>query len=380
MARFYGYDRRHLLFLDGFEQSRNSSCMQRRYGLGPTDADAIQWILGRYGQGTALRWDGATFLTLNVVLREKDGEPPGHRAVGIAWRFSGTFSGSVPMIQFLRQGSVQCGLHAVPTVGGVLLEARRGGATALVATEEVYLPDTWYYLEFRAVIGDSATTGEVELRVDQARAFKRGANTQEILAGTEVDGIRVRVQAPTSGTADIDDWYVSAAKPPWDEPPFLGELTTTEAVLTGDSTEAPPELEPVPAGPSFENVDEAASDDDATYNRGSPPTQGDLFRDHYQLDLQDDEGITGRVRGIAVVNECREEDTALPRMRAGSTIRQRGSEVGDEGTNPFDGVPFADAAWTEVHGAFTDAPAGYPMERQDARGEIEAGPYVLWPA
>jgi hypothetical protein len=279
-----------LLWIDGFDTYGTSvggspspvGILQRSYNtVGWEDENRVRaGRLGGYAtspyQGYAL---GTTLATTNDTL-----------TAGFAFRYSWASVADSVFFAFLDGSTV--GVNLVVTTSGEI--AIYCGATLLATTSGLgLLTDAWYYCELKVKCNSS--TGTYEVRLGEAIILSNtGKNTK---AGTHDyhNGFSLKT---SYARAIYDDLYVLDSSGSVNTT-FLGNMrvVTIQPDAAGDSTQFTPD-----SGDNYARVNEAVCDDDTSYVEDTVSGNSDLYN-YAALS-----GITGGIKGIAVVADCRETD------------------------------------------------------------------------
>lgn len=364
-------DHRNLRFLEGFEGVNNQTTLQRRYGLTTPIASNAEFVTGRRGVGTALRWPGTQAIDLDVAFNANDEFATDPVLSGLAVRWDEMQAAGELMLIAFRSGTlVQMSVHVIgDTDGDAYLEVRLGGTTSLGRTP-VLKKGTWYYIEFRVVVDQ--IEGEYELRVDQVPFVKGTGDTQNDTQPI-IDNVRVSLQSGQPGDAwELDDWYIESWRLGWRDLRFLGDLSIDGYLPAGIGDVS--SLTPTGAPTNEEAVDDPTPDDDATYVATDGPGQ-----DNYVHAALDRDAVTGRLLGIGITTEYRKAAPGGPTTNLVASIHDPDWGVGFATLAEPIAVPVVpvDEAWHEFSAAFEDHPYRHPLEMQEAdrlqQGVITSG-------
>lgn len=159
------------------------------------------------------------------------------------------------------------------------IEIKRN-TTLLATSTTVFNADTWYYLEFKITIHDTA--GVVQMRVNgvaETLTFVTGTETTQDTRNAGNASADTFLFRTTTGEFHFDDLYLldgtdgTAAQGAANNA-FLGDCRV-EALLpsgAGNSAQFTPS-----AGSNYQNVDDATADGDSTYNASSTSGHIDSF-------------------------------------------------------------------------------------------------------
>jgi hypothetical protein len=266
-------------------------------------------------------------------------------------RFGG---GSAFLFQMRQAGTTQ----VVIRVGATgTLEVYRGSAgTLLGATTLVLSVATTYYIELKVVIHPSA--GTVDVRVNGITVLAlTGQNTRASASSTWDEAVFAHCVTNSANIVwDFDDAYISdgAGAAPWNG--FLGDCRVDAFVPSAAG--AVTQWTPL-AGSNYQNVDDAAPDDDATYNSTTVVGNIDTFV------VPDAASAGATIRGVQVNLSAKKSDagvcTIAPVVRHGTT-NYPGADVAPATTysnlsGVFQTNPGTSAAWVEAD--FNAAEFGY---------------------
>lgn len=339
-----------LVRMEGFEQFGDHADLVRAYNTG--SAGSMTLIAGRDGNGQALRGPASNQpLYMGVPAA-------GEYIVGFALRVNSNISGTHTVMDTRRLGDDHVELLLLST-GELRVEL---GVTTLGTTSGLGLvADTWYYIEWRMLIDQTA--GETELWVDGVQELD--LDTLDTQANDAEDGLidRLNFYGHSTNTHDFDDIYVCDTTGLTNNT-FLGPSRVETTLPDGDGNRT--ELTQLSGLTNYEMVDDGSTpDDDTTYNSGSTVGNTDLYT---FADLVGWGGTIDTVAGVRVVNHCRKVEAGQRTVRA--LARSNVTEV--EGDAKGVGVDFAyldhiyetdpdgGGAWDET--AFNAAEFGITIE------------------
>lgn len=188
------------------------------------------------------------------------------------------------------------------------LTVTRNG-TLLVTGSTMLDLNTWYYIEVKVKIHDSA--GEVYIYVngvEESYTWVTGTQTtQDTRNGGDglVSLVRVHL-SPTGSTglsAKVDDLYISntSGPAPWNN--VLGDIRVEPIYPTGSGSFT--QFAPSPAVSNWQNVDDATPDDETTYNSSSTVNNLDLFT------MSNITPTNGTIHAVQAINYSRKDDAGL---------------------------------------------------------------------
>lgn len=233
---------------------------------------------------------------------------------GIAYR-RGAMTSTGIVFSFEESGAAHVRIQSNP---GGALEFRHGSTLIESSAAGIISPNVHYFIESEVYVHD--TDGYVKIWVhdtlvyDSLVTYPSGRDTR-VAAGAvgTVDGILL---AGIGGVSiDYDDWYVYSTTGPdaWANT-RAGDSRVQALARTGAG--ASTQLTPS-AGANWQNVDEADSDEDTTYNESNTPGHLDLYAGANLVDTPDE------VLGVQVRNRRRKTDagtrTTRDAIRVGGT-------------------------------------------------------------
>jgi hypothetical protein len=238
--------------------------------------------------------------------------------VGVAFRVTTLpSSGGQPIIRLQDAGSVQAQVQ-IRAAGE--LQVTRGGTSLVISSGLGLTVDTWYFLEFKAVIGN-AGAGSYDVRINGSSVLSGSADTS-FTANQNAN--QVVLWAPQA-TTWFDDLYICDGQGSVNNN-FLGDrrVMAVRPDGAGNYSQWTPS-----AGSNYQNVDESAPDSDTTYN--SSATAGQI--DTYTFGAL---GVVGTVHGIQTSLLVRHDDSTR-------TIREKVRISGSDynGANVSTGASYA---------------------------------------
>lgn len=317
--------------IEGWESSTTTSHYTGKWTSFSGNGTAIQTTGSRSGTGQYLRVSG----TLSPLVTRAFGAA-GTWVLGFAFRTAGLGAQAVSLFD---GASSQDDLF-VNADGS--LSVRRGSSTVLGTTTGVNLvAATWYYLEWKLVIG-SGTSGSTEVRVNGvSRLALTGQNTQATANATATT-LRLH-QAPSNSSQDFDDMYVLDGTGGVNTD-FLGDCKVEQLLPTGAgaTTAWTPS-----AGSNWQCVDDAPPNGDTDYVSSATANQVDTY-------AFGDSAVTGTVKAVQATVYHRKDDAGSRSLalvaRPGSTDQAGATiAVGDTfamASQVWDTNPDTATAWT----------------------------------
>jgi len=243
-----------LRFMDGFDHYATAQLLNKWTATAGT---TISSSYGRFGQGAG---------TSNNL--RKSFEKLDTWIVGCAIRVT-TLDNAKPVLVFMNSdaGWYQCSLYILTTGQ---LQARRSNDQVLWTSDAALAINTWYYLEAKVYIHDSAGTFEVRLN-EQVVIDLSGVDTRSWASSSGAD--IVCFFGGGGGVIHYDDIYICDTAGTVNND-FLGDcrvecLFPTGAGSSDDFTPS--------AGDNYQNVNETTPDGDTTYNESETVGHKDLF-------------------------------------------------------------------------------------------------------
>jgi hypothetical protein len=300
-----------LLFVDSFDHYATAETLQKwtTRTTGGASGSMVIAANGRNATNSMRMQSGAGFSGGPQVVKSLS---PGSATVILG--FAVTFSANpVATATFasVRDGSTDQLSLTMKTDGNIELRRGTSGGTLLATGTSALSTGTYYYIELKALIANSGT---YEVRVNGVSAFSGSADTQNTAnASWSQIALGRNVGAGASGgNWDYDDLYVADSTGSTNND-LLGAIRVKTILPdgAGNSTDFTPS-----AGSNFQNVDEASTDGDTTYN--SETATGD--HDTYTYGSV---GFTGTVLGVQTNLLVRSAgvggETIRPKIRIGST-------------------------------------------------------------
>lgn len=330
-----------ILFLDGFDHYATADGAQKYSSFSCTIGSGN----GRNSTNAAAGSDHADTRALTRTLS------PGNDTViiGFAHNFTSSFpSASARFIRIKDSGGAVQFTFSWSTSGTIL--AHRGDFVTLLGTSSAGVSiGSFFYVEFKVAIHDS--TGTVHVRINGTEVLALTGQDTKATATAGWASVEIGAFADAfNGPFAIDDLYIADGSGSANND-FLGPIRVKTIFPdgAGNSTDFTPS-----AGLNYQNVDEASTDGDTTYN--SEGTAGD--HDTYTFGAV---GVTGTVRGIQTNLMVRSDgagsETIRPKIRIGLTDYS-GTTVGittsyTDSREVFQVSPATSTTWTvtEIDGA-----------------------------
>lgn len=214
--------------------------------------------------------------------------------IGFSWKCD-VLPGGDTNILFLIEEYVDYGINVQISSTGEIVVERRGAELGRSTTADM-LAETWYYIEIKIYIHNSA--GTVDVKVDESSVLS--LTSKDTLQGALADIAAVRFYGTNNVTYNFtyDDIYVcdDAGSVCND---FLG-VSMASGISpdgAGDETDFTPD-----AGSNYERVDEVLTDDDTSYVESGTSTDRDLY------DYESIPGSLGDILGLQINTTVRETD------------------------------------------------------------------------
>lgn len=263
---------------------------------------------------------------------------------GVGYFQESNFGNSLFLLSYYEGTTLHLDLRVGTT--GVLTVTRNG--TVLATGNTTLLVNTWYYIEFKAVIHDS--TGSFDVYINGvletwASGSNSGVDTRN--GGTGVVN-RVQLAGATASAISacrMDDFYVVDGTV--GGATFLGDIRVDSYLPDGAGDDA--DFSPS-AGSNHENVDDAAPDGDTTYNESATPGDKDTFS------LPNTPGSGAAIYGAAHIMRARKTDAGTRELRGllksagGTTANQTTRSQSDSYVSHFEHneTEPGGAAWDET--------------------------------
>jgi hypothetical protein len=285
-----------LLFMDGFD---HYTTLANKW---PTASGyIISSAAGRNGT-SGLRRNGG-----NAIIRVPLSPTP---TIIVGFTFLYTDAGPLVPLGNIDESGIGH-LRIDLATGGFIRVIRNATGTALGTSTGALLPGVRYFVEIKATIHDTA--GSVEVRVDGA-TWLQLTNVDTRNGGTGVvDTFGFGAAQGGAIQTDYDDLYIcdnSGAS----NNDFLGDVKveTLRPTGSGAHTDFTPS-----AGSNWQNVDDAAPNDDTDYNSSAVAGARDSFA------MSDLATSQGSVKAVQQMTRLRKDDagtrTARASLRVGAT-------------------------------------------------------------
>lgn len=287
-----------LLAIEGFDHYETGTYQGKLLA----NDGAIYTSGGRYGAGY---WSAGGTGNCTIGLGSNNQEI----IVGLGLYLTGTESSAYSDIIAFKafNGTTQGMLHVG---GGNVLYVTRGTSTIIANGSTGLSTETWYYIEIRYKVDDSS--GEVEVKINATPEIS--ATSLDTRSSASYNSTySIILGAGRYGSSRIDDVYVleTGSSP---NNTFLGDcrVDTLNVDAAGTHTDWTPL-----SGSNYQNVDEAQTDDDTTYNTAQTEGDTDTFG-HVDLSQTTD------VYGMQV--SARVSKTDASNMYARLVVRQGGTD------------------------------------------------------
>lgn len=332
-----------LLFLDGFDHYATAEIAQKWTS---SSNAAISATEGRNSsQGLHLDATGSN----GSITRTLSPGSSAAGGIGFAIRVTGALFNSTSGNELIQVQQADATQHVALGLTAAGLFTAKRGTTALGTSSSGISLGSWFYLEFKWDIHD--TTGSLSVKLNGTTVLSlTGQDTRNAGDGTWARIVLQNGSNATGTEVYVDDlaiWDTSGSA----NTDFLGPIRV-KAIYpdgAGASTDFTPS-----AGSNFQNVDEALTDGDTTYN--SEGTAGD--HDTYTFGAV---GLSGTVRGVQTNLMVRSDgagaETIRPKIRIGA-VDYNGTTVGittsyADSREVFQVSPATSTAWTvaEIDGA-----------------------------
>jgi hypothetical protein len=303
-----------LLAMEGFDgggtiDSDMVTYLERRYSDTYLSTSYLDNITGRFsGRGIKL-WGGRSF---KIPVVNKQTVIIGFALKCENWAICDTEA----IIEFYDGATLQGELQAI--TGGNLRVTRSDNITLGTTSGLNLLNDTWYYIELKMTIDNTA--GAFELRAGGINVLSDTAIDTQVTGNAYVNTISFYGDE-SSMYFGFDDIYILDTTGSVNNN-FLGnqKITMISPDALGSSANFTPS-----AGDNFENIDEGVTvDDDTTYNESATAAHKDLVNYSAAADL-------GVIAGVQVATECRETDATNYTLK--TVVKSGGTESDDTAQN-----------------------------------------------
>ena len=322
-----------LLFCDSFDHYTSAADLALKWSTNP-GGSPISAGNGRRGTAS-LRLTNAQLAGVEKNLASTYST----LIIGFNAKF-GALVADAQFVTFMEGSTVHVALH-IQNTGAIAI--KRGSTVLATSGTGIVQENVDAYIELKATIHDS--TGAYEIRVNGVNVLS-ATNQDTRNGGTTglIDKIRM-IFAASSG-CNFDDLYLNDTSGSANND-FLGDCRVDCALVNaaGNYTQWTPS-----AGSNFQNVDDAAPDDDTTYNE----TDVDAEKDSYQhasfasLVVED-------IKGLQVYAKAKKSDAGSRSLRVGvrsNTTDNLDTAVGLSTSyaarmRTFDTDPATSAAWSK---------------------------------
>ncbi|RWB68357.1 hypothetical protein [Mesorhizobium sp.] len=260
---------------------------------------------------------------------------------GFRFRANTIPASTFDFFKFLDSTSTQCGLSL--KADGTVIFWRGTNATVLATSTTVLAAGSWYFFELKVTFHN--TTGAYEFRIGGVTEFSgSGANTRNT-ANNYATGTDMICNGSVYA---YDDYYLADTSGGAPANDFLGVIRVEASYPTaadGTSQWTPN------ASTNVSRVNEAAADDDTTYNSASVSGNIDLFT-HGALS-----STPTTIFGVAVTAKARKDDVTARSLRTklkSGTTTQNGASFALATTyqyirDQYVVDPNTSAAWTATN-------------------------------
>lgn len=288
-----------LLFLEGFDWLDPSismvtaeAMMKQRYSqVYITAYGDCAIVTGRHGYGSAFRWGDSPnqYFYTQPIHPDPEGDTSKTCIVGFAVKTPTFFDDNVDILSVRRLTTTQAQLRTISTGS---MTVYRGTTYAFTSTKAL-VPNSWYYIEFKVVVGNSPN-GEIYLRVNgEDWGSITGTDTQATSTLTGWDNVGWGCSGDNS--MYLDDIYVCDGQGTVNND-FLGDINVRTLKPNGDASVA---LTRSAGTTNYENVDSipvTADWDDVGYVESGVSTTKDLY-DYTALETED---ASASIIGVSV--------------------------------------------------------------------------------
>jgi hypothetical protein len=252
-----------ILYVDGFDWcSDNVAGFGANEGRWTYSGNAAYFeVYSAASQGLYITLEATAYMTTTVDLGGAE-----EVYCGFHFKFGDLPSSTTTFVRFVEAAASNSAhaMFAYNASGRIVYVL---GSTATETSTEAMSTGTWYWVEIRLKVDDSA--GVVDFRVNGVSWITRTTvDTQAggtgIIEGVMLDG--------NNDLPSFDDFYLADAA---GSQTFIGECEVYTLYPDGAGTDTDFTASPVVA--NYLNVDEAVPDDDTTYNESSTVDDKDTF-------------------------------------------------------------------------------------------------------
>lgn len=243
-------------FKDGFDHMAAADLVQK--WASSSSVVGASKVTGVYGFGSAQR-----YLNANRTIQTPTLTARASYLACLHFRLESLPASDVVLLNWRESTTSHCDIRI--TAAGAIRATRNGTSLGISSTGVVGI-NTWYWLE--AVVTVNDTTGAVSVRLNTTNILTLTSQDTRNAGSTGlVDNIQLN--SVSGGNNDWDTFHVINAS----------SLINTELVIdtvvptgAGNSTQFTPST-----GSNWQNVDDATSDGDSTYNSANTVGHKDLF-------------------------------------------------------------------------------------------------------
>jgi len=292
-----------LRFIDGFDHYATAD-FGKKWGGVSAGSPAISAGTGRRSTAS-LRCPTGSSLHLTLDAQQV-------WLVGIAVRITAFPTTLVVLLAWLDGVTLQ-GDVGITNTGAVLV--RGGGSATLGTSTNVLSLNTYYYLEWRLLVGN-AGIGQSEVRVNGVSWLAlTGVDTQGTVNATATV-LKCGTVQSSAGSLDIDDLYICDGTGSAPHNTFLGDCRVDSLLPNADVT--PQQWTPSTGTTHYTLVDETAPNT-TDYVSSSTPTHRELFG------MQDLTAATGTIYGAQLNLAALKSDAGTRSIK--SLIKSGSSEI-----------------------------------------------------
>lgn len=314
-----------VVFMDGFD-FYNTNAFAILHGW-HADTAISSFPTGRFG-GLAARPGGSSVLRIDVAAQQT-------YIVTFAVLPSTLPASTVTVLQLMDGATVHIDIRLTAT--GTLEITRNG--TVLATSTAALLGGIWYHLQVKVTIHDS--TGAYEVRLDGANILSASGVDTRNAGNASVD--RIQFRGTGVGLTYDDIAILDTTGSLNNDFPGEGKISILMPTGAGNYTQFTPS-----AGSNWQNVDDAAPNNDTDYNSSSTANQIDTFN-------RTSIAVTGAILAVKHTTTHRKDDVGTREIaqvcRSGTTDYVGSTKTCLSTYKPDSSIrevdPDTSAAWTE---------------------------------
>ncbi|NCC03457.1 MAG: hypothetical protein EOM37_05340 [Proteobacteria bacterium] len=338
-----------LRFIDGFDHLTTLAQYLYKYNEA-SSASYIAPDIGRRSGSNAVR----LYSTSGYLTKTLDEQATW--IVGAAFKMAAMPSGNAAIFQFRdNTGNAQASL-CVTSGGSLSLLRGTTSGTVLATSAGALVAGAWNFIEGRLTIADSGGLFEVRVNGEVWATYTGDTKYSSTLA--TANSIRIS-GFPSAVQVWYDDLYICDGTGAVNNG-YLGDVRVDTLFPSGVGASA--QFTPTGSATNWENVDDAAPDDDTSYNASETAGQIDSFT------FADLTALNAAIMGVQANILARKDDAGNRQMRAVARVGSTNYEGADltltdsylDHRTIWNQNPATAAAWTEAE--INAAEFGYKVQ------------------